>query len=85
VRTTINLPDDLIARLKKHAAAQGTTMTALVEEAIREALARRGRRERLARVELPTYGVGGLQPGVDLDDSAALLDLTEPPTVPGRR
>ncbi|MGQ0815653.1 MAG: hypothetical protein ACT4O1_14555 [Gemmatimonadota bacterium] len=29
------------------------------------------------RVRLPTYGKGGLQPGVDLDNSAALLDLME--------
>jgi hypothetical protein len=86
VRTTINLPDDLIARLKKLAAASGTTMTALVEDALREALARRTRRpDRPGRVELTTYGSGGLQPGVDLDDSAALLDLTEPAAVPRRR
>jgi hypothetical protein len=85
MRTTINLPDDLIARLKKLAAASGTTMTALVEDALREALARRRRAGRPGRVELTTFGVGGLQPGVDLDDSAALLDLTEPAAVPDRR
>jgi len=28
-------------------------------------------------VELPTFGEGGVQPGVDLDDSAALLDLMD--------
>ena len=28
-------------------------------------------------VELPVFGEGGTQPGVDLDDSAALLDLIE--------
>jgi hypothetical protein len=31
------------------------------------------------RVELPTFGEGsGLAPGVDLDNSAALLDVMEP-------
>jgi hypothetical protein len=28
-------------------------------------------------VELPTFGGDGVQPGVDLNDSAALLDLME--------
>lgn len=28
-------------------------------------------------VELPTFAGDGLQPGVDLDDSAALVDLME--------
>jgi hypothetical protein len=85
MRTTINLPDDLLAQLKKLAAASGTTVTALIQDALRESLARRRRPLRPPRVELPTFGTGGLQPGVDLDDSAALLDLTEPPGVPDRR
>jgi hypothetical protein len=28
-------------------------------------------------VDLPTYGSGGVLPGVDLDDTAALLDLMD--------
>jgi predicted transcriptional regulator len=85
MRTTINIPDDLLARLKKLAAESGTTVTALIHDALREALARRRRTPRADRVELTTFGTGGLQPGVDLDDSAALLDLTEPPGVSARR
>ena len=85
MRTTINLPDDLLARLKKLAAESGTTVTAFIENALREALARRKRTRRAQRVELTTFGIGGLQPGVDLDDSAALLDLMEPRTVSDRR
>jgi len=30
--TTLNLPDDLVARTKSYAAAHGTTMTAIVRE-----------------------------------------------------
>jgi len=85
MRTTINLPDDLLARLKRLAAESGTTVTALIQDALREALARRRRTPRADPVELTTFGAGGLQPGVDLDDSAALLDLTEPPGAPDRR
>lgn len=85
MRTTINLPDDLLARLKRLAAESGTTVTALIQDALREALARRRRTPRGRPVELTTFGTGGLQPGVDLDDGAALLDLTEPPVVSDRR
>jgi hypothetical protein len=85
MRTTLNLPDDLLARLKKLAAQSGTTVTALVQDALREKLGRRRSVQRAQRVELTTFGTGGLQPGVDLDDSAALLDVTEPPRVSDRR
>ena len=82
MRTTINLPDDLLAQLKKRAAESGTTLTALIEDALREALARRRRRPQARQVQLTTYGAGGLQPGVDLDNAAALSDLMEPPGIP---
>jgi len=79
MRTTINLPDEVLARLKRLAAESGTTVTALIEDAVRETLARRARRAQAAPVTLATFGEGGLQPGIDLDDSAALLDVMEMP------
>lgn len=85
MRTTINLPDDLLAQLKKLAAESRTTVTAIIEEALRERLARRRRKRQAYPVQPTTFGSEGLQPGVDLDDSAALLDLMEPPGVPDRR
>jgi putative antitoxin of VapBC-like toxin-antitoxin system len=78
MRTTINLPDALIARAKKLAAESRTTLTAVIESSLRETLARRSRRPRAPAVNLPVFGKGGLQPGVDLDDSAALVDVMEP-------
>ncbi len=77
MRTTINLPDDLLARIKRRAADSRTTVTAFIEDAVREALAKRAKRARSAQTELLTYGEKGLQPGVDLDDSAALLDIMD--------
>ena len=77
MRTTINLPDDLLKSLKRRAAERGTTVTALIEDSLRAALAERSLRTRPKPIRLKTYGQGGLQPGVDLDDSAALLDLME--------
>lgn len=77
MRTTIHLPDDLLAEVKKLAAETHTTITAIVEDALRERLARRQQQRPARPVRLTTYGTGGLQPGVDLDDTAALLDLME--------
>lgn len=85
MRTTINLPDDLLTHLRKVAAESGTTLTAVIHDALREALARRRRTPRASGAALTTFGTGGLQPGVDLDDSAGLMDLTEPVRAPVRR
>lgn len=76
MRTTINLDDALLAEAKQVAARTGRTLAAVVEDALRESLHRRHHTARRA-VELPVFGEGGAQPGVDLDDSAALLDLME--------
>ena len=52
------------------------TLTAMIEEALRERLARTSSAAELrARVRLKTVGGHGLCAGVDLDDSAAVLDL----------
>jgi hypothetical protein len=79
MRTTIHLPDDLLALLKRRAADTNRTLTAVIEDALRRALApSRGGRKAIP-TRLTTFGSGGLQPGVDLDDSAALLELLEAP------
>ncbi len=51
-------------------------MTAVIEDALRRALST-PETAHSERPELPTFGGRGLQPGVDLDDSASLLDLME--------
>ncbi|HJU01478.1 MAG TPA: type II toxin-antitoxin system VapB family antitoxin [Actinomycetes bacterium] len=76
MRTTINLDDTLLAEARQVAARTGRSLTAVVEDALRQSLYRREPTTRQA-VELPVFGEGGTQPGVDLDDSAALLDLME--------
>lgn len=77
MRTTIRLDDDLLAEAKAHAARTGRTLTALIEDALRALLAQAAAGPRRKGPRLPTDGAGGLQPGVDLDDSAGLLDLME--------
>ncbi|MBZ5564275.1 MAG: type II toxin-antitoxin system VapB family antitoxin [Acidobacteriia bacterium] len=75
MRTTIRLDDQLLAQAKKLAAERGTTLTAIIEDSLREVLARRQPPRRHAKFHFPTFKGDGLQPGVDLDDSASLLDL----------
>ena len=78
MRTTVRLNDALLSDAKSYAAEIGLTLTALIEESLRQRLAsaRPARRE---RVELLTTGEGGLHPGVDMDDSASVLDAMERP------
>lgn len=76
MRTTIRLDDVLLRRAKAAAAASGRSLNALIEDAVRAALAPRPA-SRVSEGALPTYRGRGLQPGVDLDDTAALLALME--------
>ena len=77
MRTTIRLDDHLLAEAKRFALRTGRTLTAVIEDALRTAVARGRGRRRGGRVELPTFRGSGLLPGVDLDDSAALLEVME--------
>jgi hypothetical protein len=75
-RTTIRLDEHLLAEARQYAAQTGTTLSVLIEEALRERLARpSGSELPRAEVRLPTYGEGWVRPGVDIDNSASLLDL----------
>ncbi len=76
MRTTIRIDDNLFAALKRMAADTGQTLTAIVQDALRESLFRRRVAERPA-VDLPLFHGTGRLPGVDLSDSAALLDVME--------
>jgi hypothetical protein len=74
MRTTIRLDDDLLREAKRKALEHGCTLTELIEDSLRERLARKAGVDGTEPVRLHTVGEGGLQPGVDLDDSAALLE-----------
>lgn len=77
MRTTLRLDDRLFIEVKRLAAQTRRTFAAVIEDAIRELLARRRASGRAGPVELPVACGSGLQPGVDLDDSAALLERME--------
>ena len=75
LRTTVRLDDHLLREAKALAAQSGTTLTALIEDVLRETLARRRGRPKRPRVTLPTFKGKGLRAGVDLDDSAGRLEV----------
>ncbi len=78
MRTTVRLEDALLDQAKREARRRGLTLTALLEQGLRLSLAQARPARRRPRVSLPVCQAGGgTCPGVDLDDSAALLDLME--------
>lgn len=77
MRTTIRIDDQLLSEAKRLAAESGQTLTAVIEDALRQMLARQQQVAERLPVELITVSGNGPQSGVDLDDSAALLDLMD--------
>ncbi len=77
MRTTVRLDDDLLKQVKQYAVEHGMTFTDVLHQALRELLASRRRVRGRERVPLPSFCGEGLQPGIDLDDAAALLELME--------
>ena len=84
-RTTLRLDDELLTQAKELAGRTNRTLTSLIEDALREVLAREADHlDHSAKpLNLPTYGGGWIRPGVDIDNSAAILDLMEAADDPG--
>lgn len=75
MRTTVRLRNDLLKRARERAAADGRTLTSLIEEGLVRVLDEpQSRRSR--KVTLPVSRArGGVLPGVDLNRSGDLEDL----------
>ena len=79
MRTTIRLKDDLLKRAKKRAADEGRTLTSLVEDGLVLILSK-AKASRRKRIELPvSKATGGVLPGVDLNCSSDLEEITSTP------
>ncbi|MGH6949752.1 MAG: DUF6364 family protein [Vitreimonas sp.] len=78
-RITVRLPEDVIRRAKRKAAAEGRTLTALIEDGLHRVLEDRAPARKKANRILPrvSEATGGLTPGIDLSDTAALEDLED--------
>ena len=74
MKTTIDVPDDLLIQAKKRAAELHQLLRALIADGLRLRLAeaKQGRR-RPRKLHLVTVA-GGLPPGLDLRDRAKMYD-----------
>ncbi|MGH3771311.1 MAG: hypothetical protein ACRDRW_07945 [Pseudonocardiaceae bacterium] len=72
MRTTLNLPDGLVAQVKAHAVASGQTVTSLVEEGLRLVLQQHDIRLPAVSEPLPAYGHPAGRILIDLTDHDAV-------------
>jgi plasmid stability protein len=85
MRTTINLDDRLLAQLKRRAAESGTSVSKLVEQAVR-LFVRTPRSPTSQRsFELVTFGAGGRFTDQTIDKTAALLEADDVERFASRR
>jgi hypothetical protein len=75
MRTTVNIDDHLLEQARALALHSRRPLGDVVDDALRLLMARNPEQDR--SVTLPTFGGSGLQPGVDLEDKAALLALLD--------
>jgi hypothetical protein len=67
MKTTIEIPDELLSRAKQAAAREKTTVRRLIEEGLRRVLTERARRGAF-RLRKASFRGGGLQPDVEGGD-----------------
>lgn len=73
MKTTIEIADALLDQARATAAREGVTVRSLVEEGLREVLARRRARRARFRLRDASFHGNGLQSGVDLADWNAVV------------
>ena len=72
------MDDGLLEEARQEARRRGETLTALIEEGLRRELARSKVNGAPPKIVLPVSDyVGGLMPGVDISNSASLLEIME--------
>ncbi len=75
MRTTVNIDDHLLAEAKVLAARTSRSLGAVLDDALRAMFRRNADQGTREAFRLPTHGIGGLQPGIDLEDKEATAEL----------
>jgi hypothetical protein len=78
----VHLNEELVKEAERVAADRGQSLASFLEDTLRERLMNARGRHLPSRVLLPTLPGWGLRPGIDLDDSAGLLEILEQPGAP---
>jgi len=77
-RTTIRLPEELLSRAKRKAAAEGRTLTSLIEDGLRMIVADERHAAKAKRIRPRiSKATGGPMPGIDLPDLSALQEMDD--------
>jgi len=76
MKTTLHLDDRVAKGAKRHAEIHGTTLTAVINTALRQFLARSRGPKQEFELELLTRDTGAL-PGVDIEDRDAIYEAME--------
>ena len=76
MRTTVDVNDELMRAVKVYAAGERMTLKAVFEQALRGLLAGPVATDADAP-PIPVFDGQGVQPGVDLSDSATLQDIMD--------
>ena len=77
MRTTITLDDRLLEKLKERAAESGTSVSGLIEQAVRMLIQVPPGSRRQGRFKLVTYGAGGRFSARNIDKTSALLEADD--------
>jgi hypothetical protein len=77
-RTTVRLPEDLLYRAKRKAAAEGRTLTSLIEDGLRLIVTGKQKIPKRKRV-LPriSKATGGAMPGLEFNDLSTLQEIED--------
>ena len=77
-RTTVRLPEDLLNRAKRKAAAEGRTLTSLIEDGLRLIVTEKEKDTNRKRVQPRiSKATGGPMPGIELTDFSALQEIDD--------
>ena len=81
-RTTVRLPAELLKRAKRKAVAEGRTLTALIEEGLRQLLeeekkAKEGASPKKYKPLPVSKATGGLRPGLDLTQMWKIYEMED--------
>ncbi len=77
MRTTLNIDDQLLNLVKHQAVEQGISLSAVIENLLRQTLLKPSAERKSVR--LVTAAGSGVKPGVDLDNGRSLLDIMDDP------
>ena len=77
MRTTLTLEDDVAAKLKAEARRSGRPFREIVNDTLRRGIATRRASARRQAFKVAVRDLGGLKPGLSLDNVGELLEQVE--------